>query len=236
MNNPGNEELVTRHSSLVTKICGLRTPAHALAAAAAGADMLGLNFAASRRRVSWEEAATIVAAVRSAGYRQVAIVGLFVNAEAELINATVESVGLDYIQLSGDEWPALVERLSRPVIAAIRMDGSEREAAWLAVATRLGDWAIDQSPNRPIAQSPLLLIDAHVPGSYGGTGTRADWAKAAVVARTYPLLLAGGLTPENVALAAQVVQPWAVDVSSGVETDGVKDIAKIEAFIGAARR
>jgi phosphoribosylanthranilate isomerase len=120
------------------------------------------------------------------------------------------------------------------------MDGSDREAAWLS-------WAQHQeTENEHVVKLtcssahchvslPRLLIDAHVAGSYGGTGTRADWARAAELAKRYGLMLAGGLNPDNVAVAIQIVQPQGVDVSSGVETAGVKDIAKIEAFIGAAR-
>jgi phosphoribosylanthranilate isomerase len=225
---------------MLIKICGLRQPEHALAAIAAGADLIGLVFAPSRRQISLEEAAMIVRAVRSHGYGEVAWVGLFVNATAATINEAIRVVGLDLVQLSGDEWPALAEQLSRPAIAAIRMDGSDREAAWLSWAQQKEtenerSAQFTPSPAHRDIHFPRLLIDAHVAGSYGGTGTRADWARAAELAQRYGILLAGGLNPDNVAAAIQTVQPQGVDVSSGVETDGVKDIAKIEAFIGAAR-
>jgi phosphoribosylanthranilate isomerase len=214
------------------KICGLSTLEHALAASAAGADMIGLVFARSRRQIAPEQAAALVAALRQhpAGAR-VAVVGLFVNTEAAQINAVIDQCDLDYVQLSGDELPQHAAGIRRPVIKSLRLNDSPIDAAWLALA------AGDAPPaGGPLALAPCpLLVDAHQPGSYGGTGTLADWARAADLAHQRPLLLAGGLTPDNVAAAIAQVQPWGVDVSSGVETDGVKDIARIEDFIRAAR-
>jgi phosphoribosylanthranilate isomerase len=204
---------------MLVKICGLRTVEHALAAAAAGADMLGLNFVAtSRRRVSVTEGAAIASAVRAAGYGT-RVVGLFVNEEPATVAAVARAVGLDLVQLSGDEPPEDAELIPLPLIKAVRLDGSPHEAAWIGRA----------------GAGVTLLADAHVPGSYGGTGERADWGRAAELARRAPLILAGGLTPENVAEAIAAVRPLGVDVSSGVERDGAKDSAKIEAFLGAAR-
>lgn len=204
------------------KICGLRTIEQALAAAAAGADMLGLNFAASRRQVSPEQAALIAEAVRATPHAQrVSIVGLFVNAAPERMLAIARQCGLGAIQLSGDEAIEVAGQL--PGIAlfkAIRLDGAPSEAGWLAA---------DQAPNI------RLLVDAHVPGSYGGAGVLADWGRAAELARRRSIVLAGGLTPENVDAAIRQVRPWGVDVSSGVETNGVKDTTKIRAFVAAAR-
>ncbi|MBC8078561.1 MAG: phosphoribosylanthranilate isomerase, partial [Chloroflexales bacterium] len=150
--------------------------------------------------------------------QRVQVVGLFVNESAAAISAVAEQVGLDSVQLSGDEPPALADALALPVIKAIRLDGSAAEEAWL-----------DRPTDRP------LLLDAHVPGAYGGTGQRADWARAALLARQRPLLLAGGLSPENVAAAIAQVRPWGVDVSSGVEVDGHKDVGRMRAFIANAR-
>lgn len=201
---------------MIIKICGLRTAEHALVAAAAGADMLGLVFAPSRRQVSEGDAAVIVAALRSLAPPQPLVVGLFVNAPAVTINAVAEAVGLDMVQLSGDEALADAAGVALPILKSIRMDGSEREAAWLGSGAR-------------------LLVDAHVAGAYGGTGARADWLRAGELARQAPLLLAGGLDPTNVADAIAQVRPWGVDVSSGVEQGGVKSAEKIRAFIAAAR-
>jgi phosphoribosylanthranilate isomerase len=207
---------------MFVKICGLRTIEHALAAADAGADMLGLVFAASRRQVSPEQAATIAKAVRATPRRrQVTIIGLFVNEAPERMLATARQCGLDAIQLSGDEASEVAGHL--PGIAlfkAIRLDGAPSEAGWLD---------INQAPD------VRLLVDAHVPGWYGGAGVLADWSSAAELARRRSIVLAGGLTPENVGAAIRQVHPWGVDVSSGVETNGVKDAAKIRAFVAAAR-
>lgn len=213
------------------KICGLSTVEHALAASAAGADMIGLVFAPSRRRITPEQAAALVAALRQhpAGAR-VAVVGLFVNAEVTQINSVIEQCGLDYVQLSGDELPQHAAGIRRPVIKSLRLHGSATDAAWLTLA------AGEQPQAVPLDLAPCpLLVDAHKPGSYGGTGTLADWDKAAELARQRSLLLAGGLSPDNVAAAIAQVRPWGVDVSSGVETDGMKDTARIEAFIQAVR-
>jgi phosphoribosylanthranilate isomerase len=204
------------------KICGLRTIEHALAAVDAGADMLGLVFAASRRQVSREQAALIVEAIRATPHaRRVTIVGLFVNEAPERMLATARWCGLDTIQLSGDEASEIAGQLPGiAVLKAIRLEGAPSEAGWL---------------NANQAPDVRLLVDAHVPGSYGGAGVLADWSRAAELARRRLIVLAGGLTPENVGAAIRQVHPWGVDVSSGVETNGVKDVAKIRAFVAAAR-
>lgn len=206
---------------MLVKICGLRLAEHALAAATAGADMLGLVFAPSRRQLSVLEGAAIAAALGAHVGARPELVGLFVNEQPARINAIVTAVGLDRVQLSGDETIAEAVGIGRPLIKALRLDGSAREAEWLAFA--------ETEPNC------LLLVDAHVPGAYGGTGTQANWARAAELGRALPLLLAGGLHAGNVAAAIAQVRPIGVDVSSGVESAGAKDAAKIAAFIGAAR-
>jgi phosphoribosylanthranilate isomerase len=213
------------------KICGLSTVDHALAAATAGADMIGLVFARSRRQVAPEKASHIVGALRQhpAGAR-VRAVGLFVNTEVAHINDIIEQCGLDYVQLSGDETPQQAVGIQRPVLKSLRLDGSPHEAAWLRAMRQ----PAEQGAPLMLAPCPLL-VDAHVPGHYGGTGTLADWARAAELAQQQPLMLAGGLTPHNVAAAVAQVQPWGVDVSSGVEHNGGKSPALIEAFIEAVR-
>ncbi|HEU5090070.1 MAG TPA: phosphoribosylanthranilate isomerase [Roseiflexaceae bacterium] len=208
------------------KICGLRTAEHARAAADCGADMLGLMLAPSRRQVSVSEVAQMRDALErrfAGGAWRPQLVGVFVNADQQAIRAAVTQGGLDAVQLSGDEgleWASILAGLA--LLKAVRLNGGQHEAAWLA--------------DGPHHQYVRLLIDAHVPGSYGGTGVTGDWAKAAALASRHPIILAGGLTPENVGTAIATVQPWGVDVSSGVETDGSKDPGKIQAFIAAARR
>ncbi len=228
---------------MLVKICGLSIAEHALAAAAAGADMLGLVFAPSRRQVTPEQAAAIVAAVRAAPVPQPQFVGLFVNTAPATINAIAAQVGLDRVQLSGDEPVAHAALIALPIIKAIRLDGSAGEAGWLALDDERRTTNDKVRPD-PLASAsgatvglpPLVfLVDAHVPGSYGGTGVVADWDRAATLAARAPTLLAGGLTPANVAAAIAAVRPLGVDVSSGVEQGGRKDPAKIGAFLDAAR-
>jgi phosphoribosylanthranilate isomerase len=202
------------------KICGIMIPEHARVAVQAGARYIGLVFAPSRRRVTVEQARTIVAALREANMEHgtaVEAVGVFVDATADEINAVVQAVALDRAQLSGHESASLAGSISVPVIKAVRFDGDVSEEAWL------------QQQQHP------LLVDAHVPGSFGGAGVTGDWHRAADLARHAQVWLAGGLSPHNVAVAIQQVQPAVVDVSSGVETDGVKDANKIRMFIVAAQ-
>jgi phosphoribosylanthranilate isomerase len=235
---------------MIVKICGLRCAEHALVAAAAGASMLGVVFAPSRRQVSVAEAAALATALRAAANRPPLLVGLFVNAPLAQVRDTAAAVGLDALQLSGDEPPSYAEQLVLPIVKSVRLDGSANEQAWVELAREeargdreTGTREHGATGTRTVTLAPrlsgllarvTLLADAHVPGAYGGTGMVADWARAADLARSAPLLLAGGLTPENVVEAISAVQPLGVDVSSGVETDGVKDPAKIEAFLRAA--
>ena len=208
--------------ALAVKICGIRTPRDAVVAAEAGADMIGLVFAPSRRQVDVDTARQIVSGLRaSAAGQDVAIVGVFVNEDAATIADVADDVGLDWAQLSGHEQREAAFGLSLPVVKVLRFDGDASEAEWLAASAGC-------------AAMPVLL-DAHVAGSFGGAGVLADWERAARLAAERPVLLAGGLNPDNVAAAITAVQPWGVDVSSGVETDGVKDHVKIRAFIRAAK-
>lgn len=202
----------------LVKICGLRTIEHAQAAAKAGADMLGFVFAPSKRRVTPEQAAAMIAAVRAQGAAPL-MVGLFVNETPNTIAAIAELCGLDIIQLSGDEPIEVLGSLpALPIFKSVRLAGDPSEQGWFS-----GD-SVRVTPH----------VDAHVPGSYGGTGMVADWNAAAQLARKRPILLAGGLSPANVGAAIAQVQPWAVDVSSGVEHDGQKDVGRIRNFVAAA--
>ena len=207
------------------KICGLRQAEHACAAVDCGADMLGVILAPSRRQVTIGEVAQIRDALErrfSGGARRPQLVGVFVHADETTIREAIRDGGIDMVQLSGDEalepWHALCDV---PLIKAVRLDGRAAEDQWLA--------------DQPHHDRVRLMVEAHVPGSYGGTGVTGDWAKAAALAARRPIILAGGLTPANVGTAIATVQPWGVDVSSGVETDGNKDLGKIQAFIAAAR-
>jgi phosphoribosylanthranilate isomerase len=216
------------------KICGVTQSDDAARIVAAGADYLGLNFwPRSKRHVGPERAAAIASAVRAAGAAPAAgatgvvgasLVGLFVNQPAHEIAAIQHAVALDVIQLHGDETPDDVAVIARttglPIWKAIAV-GSPADLA------DLDRW--------PVA---ALLLDAPTAGR-GGAGVTFDWALAAEAHRRYPALrfiLAGGLTPANVATAISAVAPWAVDVASGVEsTPGLKDPAKVAAFLAAAR-
>jgi len=205
----------------LVKICGIMAPEHAQAAVEAGAEYIGLNFAPSRRRIGLSQAVAIATAAREAAAKRgqvVGVVGVFVDEQPAVINNLVAEVGLDLAQLSGHEWPAIAASIAVPVIKALRFDGHASEAAWLAF-----------DRDRP------LLLDAHMPGSWGGAGITGDWQRAAELAAERQIWLAGGLTPANVGVAVRAVRPYVVDVSSGVERDGAKDAALIAAFVRAAK-
>ena len=204
------------------KICGLRTVEHARAAVEAGADLLGFIFVPARRQVNPAEVAQIGRAVRAATppNRKLTLVGVFVNEAPKRMRDVAHECDLDAIQLSGDEPIAVAEQLPNlAIIKAIRFHATAAEQGWLH----------SDAPN------VRLLVDAHVPGMYGGAGVVADWEQSQLLGRYHPILLAGGLTPANVGAAIERVRPWGVDVSSGVETEGIKDIAKINAFVAAVR-
>ena len=210
------------------KICGVTKPAHALAAAEAGADFIGMVFAPSRRRLSRDDAKGIAKAVRGSGRPMPKLVGVFVNAEPTEVNGIAAEVGLDMAQLGGDEDDDYFKEIELPIIKTLHVpSGPPAKVAQLGLHRSLS--ALRDGPAVP-------LLDTEVEGLAGGTGRSFDWDVARNLAQDFDFLLAGGLTPENVAQAVAHVQPWAVDVSSGVETEGVKDLAKIQAFIKARRR
>ena len=202
---------------LFVKVCGITSEEDVRAAAAAGADAIGLVFWPNSPRAVGIEAARRIAA---AAPPSVVRVGVFVDAPAEEIGRTVEAVGLDLVQLHGDERPELLERLPRRAWKVLRV-GAELTA---------GDVA-------PWARAAGLLLDARVEGTLGGTGRSFDWTLAAAVReRIGFLVLAGGLEARNVGRAVELVRPDGVDVSSGVESaPGRKDVAKLRAFVEAAR-
>jgi phosphoribosylanthranilate isomerase len=211
------------------KICGLREPTHALAAAEAGADYIGMIFAQSHRRITPEQGRRITEAIEKACFweSRPIIVGVFADQPREEMENIASIARLDMIQLSGGESWELAGALSRPVIKVVKIGLEDTPESLLSETT--GGISLLPAGSR-------VIIEAHVPGAYGGTGQKTDWQKASIIAKESPVILAGGLTPENVAEVIKQVDPWGVDVSSGVETDGVKDCAKIAAFVSAARR
>lgn len=208
---------------LKVKICGVTSAANAAAVVEAGADFVGLNFwPRSRRYLAPALASEVAAAIRGAGG---AVVGLFVDAALDEIAAVHQGVGLDVVQLHGDEPPAAVDELTRRL----------RLPVWKAVP--LAD-AGSLEHVRAHAGAAAVLLDAPSVGR-GGSGQRIPLSLAQQARREFPelsLVLAGGLTPATVAEAVSRVAPWAVDAASGVEeAPGLKDPALVRAFVSAAR-
>ena len=199
------------------KICGIREALHAMVAADAGADAIGLVFyRESPRFVTPGTAANVVAVLPPF----VSTVGLFVDADEGKIRDTMATVRLDLLQFHGDESPEFCASFGVPYVKAVRMEKG----------TDLLEWSGRFSSAR------ALLLDAHVEGTPGGTGKTFDWA-AIPRDLPIPLILSGGLDAGNVGTAVREVKPWAVDVSSGVEaTRGTKDPRKIVEFIRSVRR
>lgn len=200
-----------------SKICGITRIEDALLAIAAGADALGFVFyPQSPRAVTVAQAQSIIAALPPF----VTTVGLFVNATRSELNELLSVLPLDLLQFHGDESPGDCAGYSRPYIKALRVKSGD-DIALLAA---------------PYAQASGILLDTYVPGIPGGTGAAFDWS---LVPRhlSKPIILAGGLTVQNVFAAIEQVQPYAVDVSGGVEiSKGIKDAAKIEDFLREVRR
>jgi phosphoribosylanthranilate isomerase len=213
------------------KICGLTDVENARDVARLGPDAVGLNFyEGSPRVVDADQAARIVNAVGPG----VQAVGVFVNHRVEEIRETCGHSGIGTVQLHGDEPPTMLAELSRAepgfrIIRAFRAgpEGLDEIAEYLAECRTLE------------ARLDACLIDARVKGLYGGSGRTAPWDRIRAeyrFERWPPLILAGGLDPRNVAQAAKTVEPWGVDVSSGVESaPGIKDIPRAREFLSAAR-
>jgi phosphoribosylanthranilate isomerase len=215
--------------SIKIKICGLKTLAAARTALESGADLLGLIFYPPSPRYLAPAVADQLAAELAALRSRPALVGVFVNELPAQMLAAADRYDLTYLQLTGDEIPTQVAELARfrPIIRALR----------LPAQITLDD-ALRQADSFGQLDNVTLLIDTHKQGWYGGTGETGDWSVARAIAARYPTLLAGGLTPANVAQAVTAVQPWGVDVSSGVERDdapGEKDLTKIKQFCTAIR-
>ncbi len=197
------------------KICGITNVEDARHAAACGADALGFVFyPASPRWIEPDRVRQIIAELPPL----LTCVGLFVNELPARIVQTVEYCGLSAIQLHGDEDPTQCDFSPYRVIKGVRVSGSDKG---------------EGLPDYPVS---ALLLDACVQGRFGGTGQLSDWDLAARIAATRPLILAGGLTPDNVSAAVKAVRPYAVDVSSGVEDrPGSKDPSKVAQFIQRAK-
>jgi phosphoribosylanthranilate isomerase len=199
---------------LRVKICGVTRLEDALAAARLGADALGFNFWPRSKRFVAPAAAGEIVRSLPAG---VATFGIFVDPTRDEVLAALDASGVAAVQLHGDESPALCASLPVPVVKAIRVEDGRSLAQLASYEVR------------------AFLLDAPSPG-YGGSGASFDWTLAAAVASELPILLAGGLRPENVAEAVRTVRPLGVDVASGVESaPGVKDLARMALFIRLAR-
>ena len=198
----------------IIKICGITRREDALHAVEHGATALGFVFwPQSPRYVSPVQAAEIIAGLPSS----VTPVGVFVNETVDGIRKIVEQTGIAAVQLHGDEAPGYAQQLGWPILRAMTVDAADRTCA---------DWPADTT----------FLVDAADPVRRGGTGTAIDWNRAAALARTCRLVLAGGLDPANVAQAIDTVRPYGVDVSSGVEdAPGIKNPDKMTRFLDSAR-
>jgi len=215
------------------KICGIQRAEEAVAAAVAGADFVGLVFVPQRRRrVTEEQAARIVKALKDNSeetpQKTPQVVGLFADQPIDEVNRHIKNCHLERVQLCGSESLDYCRRVQAPVIKMIHVpEGGAQEDDLDRLAERI-------QKNRDAGN--LVTLDRQVGGLQGGTGKSFDWSIATRLAQAgHEFLLAGGLTPENVAEAVRSVVPWGVDVSSGVETGGVKDATKIRDFIQQVR-
>jgi phosphoribosylanthranilate isomerase len=201
-------------TSIFIKVCGVTRVSDALHAVEQGATALGfVLWPKSPRAVSVDRAAEIIAELPS----HVMTVGVFVNEPIDSIRSAAKRARLTAVQLHGDEPPAYADALDWPIIRAVSVSEIDRAA---------DTWSAETA----------LLVDNIDPVRRGGTGGAVDWTRAASVAKTRRVVLAGGLTPENVATAIRAVHPFGVDVSSGVESaPGVKDSDKVTQFISNAR-
>lgn len=198
---------------MLVKICGIKTVEAADAAVQAGADLIGFVFAPSKRQIPPDAAALITNTLPT----HVKKVGVFVNETIENMLQIAEMVGLDFIQLHGDEPAAIAERLPYQIIKAFPVDRNK--------LLSIQDYPCD-----------YYLLDSPIGGSRGGNGTTFDWdLTSSLSIDRKKVMLAGGLTPANVQQAIKRVKPAGVDISSGVETNGEKDFSKIKCFISNAK-
>jgi len=197
------------------KICGITRGEDAQIAVDAGVDAVGLVFYQKSPRFVKNETAAEISQLVPAFVSRVA---LFKDADEAMIDAVLQAVEIDLIQFHGSEAPDFCQQFSLPYIKAIGVKGTEHDADFL------------RSSAENYRAAKALLLDGHAPGEAGGTGESFDWASIASIDK--PVVLAGGLTPDNVKQAIALVRPFAVDVSSGVESaPGIKDKGKVKAFM-----
>ncbi len=197
------------------KICGIQKIENARAAEKAGADALGFMFADSKRRITPELAKQIISKLGKKSWK----VGVFVNEEVEKVMKIAQYCELSAIQLHGEEQPADYLEVGLPIIKSLGIESYQADLEF-----------------RQVQHADYILLDAAVQGYRGGNGVPFDWEKARGMGRKYPnIILAGGLNPENVGTAIEVVCPYMVDVSSGVEMDGRKNTRRIVEFIKKAK-
>jgi phosphoribosylanthranilate isomerase len=208
------------------KICGIKEKSHALGASKAGADFIGLVMAPSPRQLAVAQAREIVSVIKEYG-KATETVGVFVNMPAPAVNQIARDCSLDWVQLSGNETWGYCQMIDRPLIKALHIAGQSPE--------EIGDY-LARGCEALSGHRYLYLLDSKVEDKYGGTGIAFDWNLAGAVARRFPVIIAGGLASENVGEAIKTAAPWGVDVSSGVEVNGVKSINRINEFIEAVRR
>ena len=200
---------------MIVKICGIQTMDTALAVEKSGAEMMGFVFAPSRRSIDPTDAAKISQQVQS-----IKKVGVFVNEEIAIVNAIAARCDLDYVQLHGSESPEYCRFINRPVIKAFPFSD---------------EFSVERVNAYPVE---LILIDSWEKGLAGGTGKKFDWEKGRNLLNKIekPFLLAGGLNCENIQEAVDKLNPYGLDVSGGVEENGIKSIFKIEAFMKEAKK
>ncbi len=204
------------------KICGLSGVEDAIA----GADFIGLVFAPGRRQISPDKARQLAEAFKRLSPVP-EVVGVFVNSPVDEVNRTAAYCLLDRVQLSGNEDGDYCRRIERPLIKVVHVAATteaDHILEELEALRRLG-----------LENEPIYMLDTKTGGAFGGSGQVFDWRLAAAAAARFPVVIAGGLSPANVGRLIEQVKPWAVDVSSGVETNGLKDAAKIMNFIEAVR-
>ena len=210
------------------KICGLRTLSDATIAIQEGADFIGFVFVQNvTRQINVSTAKKIIKQTKKLLQpdAQLKFVGLFVNEQIDQINQIINECELDYVQLCGNETPTQWKSLNTNVIKQLKIPPS------IAEELTIDEEMIIRDAEMIYSSGAKILIDADVQDKHGGTGVLSDWDLASKISAKYPVILAGGLTPRNVSNAIQVVNPWGVDVSSGVESNSQKDPEKIAQFI-----
>jgi phosphoribosylanthranilate isomerase len=228
------------------KVCGMTDPGHIEAAAKLKVDFLGMVFARSRRQISEEKALRLVETADKVKPRP-AMVGVFVNLGSQQLNRIADRCRLDWVQLSGDETWDYCRQINRPIIKSIKMPliqdavkGTTAElkkidlyspdnALTIIYSEIEKGWSLFQKGRL------MFLLDTKIEGRYGGTGQVFNWRLIEKMPSDIPFLIAGGLSPENVGSLIQSIHPWGVDVSSGVEVNGEKDVLRMEAFSRAVK-